>query len=45
MPRLVCRSIGQHNTMEIFAVKWGVASEISKVLLNDIFTELDGKTF
>ena len=28
--------------MEIFAVKWNVVSEISKVLLNDIFSELDG---
>ena len=28
--------------MEIFAVKWNVVSEISKVLLNDIFAELDG---
>ena len=28
--------------MEIFAVKWSVVSEISKVLLNDIFAELDG---
>ena len=28
--------------MEIFAVKWNVVSDISKVLLNDIFAELDG---
>ena len=34
--------IGQHNAMEIFAVKWNVVSEISKVLMNDIFAELDG---
>ena len=32
---------GQHNAIEIFAVKWNVVSEISKVLLNDIFTEID----
>ena len=25
--------------MEIFAVKWNVVSEISKVLLNDIFAD------
>ena len=34
--------IGQHNAMEIFAVKLNVVSDISKVLLNDIFAELDG---
>ena len=28
--------------MEIFTVKWNVVSDISKVLLNDIFAELDG---
>ena len=28
--------------MEIFAVKWNVVSDISKVLLNDIFAERDG---
>ena len=28
--------------MEIFAVKLNFVSEISKVLLNDIFAELDG---
>ena len=28
--------------MEIFAVRWNVISEISKLLLNDIFAELDG---
>ena len=28
--------------MEIFAIKWNVVSEIGKVLLNDIFAELDG---
>ena len=28
--------------MEIFAVKWNVVSDISKVLLNGIFAELDG---
>ena len=27
--------------MEIFAVKWNVVSETSKVQLNDIFTKLD----
>ena len=30
--------------MEIFAVKWNVASEMSKVLLNDVFVELDGSS-
>ena len=28
--------------MEIFAIKWNVVSGASKVLLNGIFTELDG---
>ena len=32
---------GQHNAMQIFALKWNVVSDISKVLLNDIFAELD----
>ena len=31
----------QHSALEIFTVKWNVVSEISKVLVNDIFTELD----
>ena len=35
---------GQHNAMEIFDVKWNIVSEISKVLLNDIFAELDGSS-
>ena len=30
--------------MEIFAIKWNVVSEIGKVLLNDIFAELDGSS-
>ena len=30
--------------MEIFAVKWNIVSDISKVLLNDVFTELDGSS-
>ena len=30
--------------MEIFAVKWNVVSEASKILLNDIYTELDGSS-
>ena len=30
--------------MEIFAIKWNVVSEISKVLLNDIFAELAGSS-
>ena len=30
--------------MKIFAVKWNVDSEIIKVLLNDIFSELDGSS-
>ena len=34
----------QHNAMEIFAVKWNVVSDISKLLLNDIFAELDGNS-
>ena len=34
----------QHNPMEIFAVKWNVVSDISKLLLNDIFAELDGNS-
>ena len=38
------RYIAQHNAMEVFAVKWNVVSEISKVLLNDIFAELDGSS-
>ena len=38
---LVSLDISQHNAIEVFAVKWNVVSEISKVLLNDIFTELD----
>ena len=40
----VSRYIGQHDRMEIFAVKWDVVSEISKVLPNDIFAELDGNS-
>ena len=27
--------------MQIFTLKWNVVSDISKVLLNDIFAELD----
>ena len=38
----VFRYIGRHNAREIFAVRWIVVSEISKVLLNDVFAELDG---
>ena len=30
--------------MDIFDLKWNVVSEASKVLLNDIFTELDGSS-
>ena len=41
---LVSRDIGQHNAMDIFDLKWNVVSEASKVLLNDIFTELDGSS-
>ena len=42
---LVSLDIGQHNAMEIFAVKWNVVSETSTaVLLNDIFTELNGSS-
>ena len=31
--------IGQHNSMEIFAVKWNIISE-----MNDFFAELDGSS-
>ena len=41
---VVSLGIGQYNAMEIFAIKWNVVSEISKVLLNDIFAELDGSS-
>ena len=41
---LVSLDIGQHNAMEIFAVKWNVVLEISKVLLNDIIAEVDGSS-
>ena len=37
---LVSLDIGEHNGTEIF-VKWNVVSKTSKVLLNDIFAELD----
>ena len=37
-------SIGQHNAMEIFAVKLNIVSETSKVSLNNIFAELDGSS-
>ena len=30
--------------MEIFAVKWNIVLEISKVLLNYVFAELDGSS-
>ena len=40
----VSRSIDQYNAMEIFAVKWKIVSEISKLLLNDIFAALDGSS-
>ena len=36
--------IGQHNAMEIFAVKRSLVSETRKVLLNDVFTEPDGNS-
>ena len=36
--------IGQHNAIDIFAAKWNIVSNISKVLLNDIFAELDGSS-
>ena len=41
---LMSLGIGQHNAMEIFTVKWNVVSDISKVLLNDIFAELNGSS-
>ena len=39
---LVSLDFDQHNAMEIFAIKWNVVSGASKVLLNGIFTKLDG---
>ena len=41
---LVSLDISQHNAIEVFAVKWNVVSEISKVLLNDVFAEHDGSS-
>ena len=41
---LVSLDIGQHNAMEIFAVKRNVVSETSKILLNDVFTQPDGSS-
>ena len=41
---LVSLDIGHHNAMKIFAVKCNVVSETSKVILNDIFAELDGSS-
>ena len=41
---LVSLVIGQHNAMHIFAVKWNVVSETSKVLLTDTFGELGGSS-
>ena len=38
----VSRSIGQDNAFDI--LKWNIVSEISKVLLNDIFAELAGSS-
>ena len=40
---LVSLNIGQHNALEIFAVKTSI-SEISKELLNDIFSKLDRRS-
>ena len=37
---VVSLGIGQYNAMEIFAIKWNVVSEISKVLLNDFLQNL-----
>ena len=37
-------SIDQHNAIGIFVVKWNVFLEISRVLQNDIFAELDGSS-
>ena len=37
-------SWGQQNTLELFAVKRNIFSEISKVLLNDTFAEFDGRS-
>ena len=38
---LLFLDIGQHNALKIFAVKRNIVSEISKVLLNDIFAEFE----
>ena len=38
---LLSLDIGQHNALKIFAVKRNIVSEISKVLLNDIFAEFE----
>ena len=31
-------------TIQIFVVKWNIISEISQLLLNDIFAEFDGSS-
>ena len=41
LKKLVCLDIGQHNALEIFTVKNNTNAEISKELLNGIFTEFD----
>ena len=41
---LVSLGTGQYYAMKIFAVKWNIISEINKLLLNDIFAELDGSS-
>ena len=38
---LVSLNIGQHDALEVFAVKTSTISEINKELLNDIFSKLD----
>ena len=40
----VSLDIAQHNALKIFAVKRNIFSEISKILLNDIFAEFDGSS-
>ena len=42
--RYLPRSQDQHNAMEIVVVKRNIFLEISKVLLNDIFAELDRRS-
>ena len=38
---LTSRDFGEHDAWEIFTVKRSTISDISKELLNDVFTEFD----